>query len=291
MDYWLINEIFFNEELNKKSTYMHKDIDGQMKMGPIWDMDWSSGGEGQTYHTEQWATRYYSTNAQAQNWYKFLIQDPYFFMKAQERYWQIRDRQVADMMTEIDTSYELLKTSAKGNGERWGYRSDYKTYVDNLRNWFNSHLTWLDEQMATQDTLRDSLGYSASSRLTLTLTDTTGKQLQKDTAVHAPADGAASMGLPLQLTVQCGSNTDGIAALYVNGRRISETATQANSTVTVIVPADSLNAPAGEKNVLEIQIEKADGSINASRYVTVLAEAAVPNRPVDASALYRSLIK
>ena len=291
VDYWLINEIFFNEELNKKSTYMYKDIDGLMKMGPIWDMDWSSGGEGQTYHTEQWATRYYSTNAQAQNWYKFLIQDPYFFMKAQERYWQIRDRQVADMMTEIDTSYELLKTSAKGNGERWGYRSDYKTYVDNLRNWFNSHLTWLDEQMATQDTLRDSLGYSASSRLTLTLTDTTGKQLQKDTAVHAPADGAASMGLPLQLTVQCGSNTDGIAALYVNGRRISETATQANSTVTVIVPADSLNAPAGEKNVLEIQIEKADGSINASRYVTVLAEAVAPNRPVDASALYRSLIK
>ena len=291
VDYWLISEIFFNEEFNKKSTYMYKEVDELMKMGPIWDMDWSSGGEGQTYHTEQWATRYYSPNAQAQNWYKFLIQDPYFFMKAQERYWQIRDRQVADMMTEIDTSYELLKTSAKGNGERWGYRSDYKAYVDNLRNWFNSHLTWLDEQMATQDTLRDSLGYSASSRLTLTLTDTTGKQLQKDTAVHAPADGAASMGLPLQLTVQCGSNTDGIAALYVNGRRISETATQANSTVTVIVPADSLNAPAGEKNVLEIQIEKADGSINASRYVTVLAEAVAPNRPVDASALYRSLIK
>jgi hypothetical protein len=163
--------------------------------------------------------------------------------------------------------------------------------VDTLRNWLNTHLSWMDTQMTTQESLWTSLGYSASSRLTLTLTDTTGKQLQKDTAVHAPADGVASMGLPLQLTVQCGSNTDGVAALYVNGRRISETATQANSTITVVVPADSLNAPAGEKNVLEIQIEKADGSINASRYVTVLAEAVAPNRPVDASALYRSLIK
>ena len=291
VDYWLINEIFFNEELNKKSTYMHKDIDGLMKMGPIWDMDWSSGGEGQTYHTEQWATRYYSTNAQANNWYKYLIQDPWFFIKAQERYWEIRDDQVADMLAEIDSSYALLKTSAKANGERWGYGSDYKKYVDNLRNWFTSHLAWLDEQMATQDILRNSLGYSASSRLTLTLADTTGKALQKDTAVHAPADGVADKGLPLQLTIQGGSSTDGTAVLYINGRRISETATQANSTVTVVVPADSLTARAGEKNVLEVQIEKADGSINASSYVTVLAQAVAPSRSLSTAAVFRNLVK
>ena len=275
VDYWLINEIFFNEELNKKSTYMYKDIDGLMFMGPIWDMDWSSGGEGQTYHTEQWATRYYSTNAQANNWYKYLIQDPYFFLKAQERYWEIRNDQVADMMTEIDTSYELLKTSAKANGERWGYGSDYKKYVDNLRSWFTSHLAWLDEQMATQDALRDSLGYYPSSRLALTLTDAEGNALQKDNAAHAPADGIAAKGQPLKLSIQGGSDTNGVAALYVNGRRVSETATQANSTTVVDIPAEWLTAPVGEKNVLEIQIEKADGTINASRYVTVLAQAAL----------------
>jgi hypothetical protein len=260
-------------------------------MGPIWDMDWSSGGEGQTYITNEWATRHYSTNAQANSWYKFLIQDPYFFLNAQERYWQIRGAQVEDMLAEIDANYELLKESAAGNGKRRGYGSDYKKYVDNLRNWLNTHLKWMDEQMATQDSLRESLGYHASSRLALTLTDAEGKALAADTAEHAPANGVGAAGQSLKLSIQGGNDTNGIAALYVNGRRISETATQANSTVTVVVPADSLNAPAGEKNVLEIQIEKADGSINASRYVTVLAEAVVPNRPVDASVLYRSLIK
>lgn len=269
VDYWLINEIFFNEELNKKSTYMYKDIDGLMYMGPIWDMDWSSGGEGQTYHTEQWATRYYSTNAQANNWYKYLIQDPWFFMKAQERYWEIRNDQVADMMQEIDSNYELLKESAAGNGERWGYGSDYKKYVDNLRNWFNSHLKWLDEQMATQESLRNSLGYSASSRLVLSLADADGKALNADVAEVAPADGVAAKGQALRLTITGGNNTDGNAVLYVNGRRTSVTAITANSTIVVDVPADALTAKYGEKNVLEVQIEKADGTINASRYVTV----------------------
>ena len=271
IDYWLINEIFFNEELNKKSTYMYKDIDGLVFMGPIWDMDWSSGGEGQTYHTEQWATRYYSTNAQANNWYKFLIQDPYFFMKAQERYWEIRNVQVEAMLDELDSNEELLAISAKANGERWGYRSDYSKYVGDLRSWFDKHLTWLDAQMATQDSLRESLGYHASSRLALTLTDADGNDLAEDTAEVAPADGIAAVGQSLKLSIQGGNETNGVAALYVNGHRISETQTEANSTTIVDIPAESLTAPAGEKNVIEIQIEKPDGSINASRYVTVLA--------------------
>ena len=272
VDYWLISEIFFNEELNKKSTYMYKDIDGLMFMGPIWDMDWSSGGEGETYHTQQWATRYYSTNAQANSWYKYLIQDPYFFTKAQERYWEIRDEQVADMMAELDSNYELLKESAAANGERWGYSSDYKTYVDALRNWFTNHLTWLDAQMATQDTLRDSLGYDASSRLALSLTDAEGNALDADPAENAPADGVAAKGQSLKLAITGGDNTTGDAVLYVNGRRTSVTAINANTTITVDVPSSSLTAQMGEKNVLEVQIETADGSISASHYVTVTVD-------------------
>ena len=271
VDYWLINEIFFNEELNKKSTYMYKDIDGLMYMGPIWDMDWSSGGEGQTHITDEWATRHYSTNAQANSWYKFLIQDPYFIVKAQERYWQIRNDQVVDMLAELDSNYELLKESAAGNGKRWNYGSDYKKYVDNLRNWLNTHLNWMDTQMATQDSLRESLGYHASSRLALTLTDAEGKALAADTAAHAPANGVSAAGQLLKLTIK-GGDTTGNAVLYVNGRRTSVTPFTANSTVTVDVPGESLNARSGEKNVIEVQIEKADGTIDASRYVTVRAE-------------------
>ena len=272
VDYWLINEIFFNEELNKKSTYMYKDIDGLMKMGPIWDMDWSSGGEGQTYHTENWATRYYSANAQANSWYKFLIQDPWFFINAQQRYWEIRNAEVKDMLAELDRNEELLASSAAGNGKRWGYKSDYSEYVNKLRTWLNTHLSWMDEQMDTQDSLRDSLGYHPSGRLALSLSDAEDNALAADTAEKAPADGVAAKGLSLKLTVKGGNDTDGVAALYVNGRRISETATEANATTVVDVPADSLTAKFGEKNVLEIQIEKPDGTINASRYVTVRAE-------------------
>lgn len=277
VDYWLINEIFFNQEIAKKSTYMYKEIDGLMIMGPVWDMDWSSNGEGSTYHTNKWATQYFNENAQKDNWYKSLIQDPYFFVKAQERYWEIRDEQVVDMLEELESNYELLKESAASNGERWGYSSDFETYVDDLRTWFNEHLAWMDTQMATQESLRNSLGYSASSRLTLTLTDVNGNALAADNHEKAPADGVAGDGQPLKLTIRGGSNTTGNAVLYVNGRRTSVTPITANTTITVDVPGESLTAQVGEKNVLEVQIERSNGNVNASRYVTVLEAEPCPH--------------
>ena len=269
VDYWLISEIFFNEEINKKSTYMYKDIDGLMKMGPIWDMDWSSGGEGETYITNQWATIHYSTNAQASQWYKDLIQDPYFIVKAQERYWEIRNAQVADMLAELESNYALLKTSAEANGDLWGYTESYDDYVSNLRTWLTTHLSWMDTQMATQDSLQTSLGYHASSNLKLTLTDTLGSALAADTAEKAPADGVISDGESLTLTIQSQNGLSGTAVVYVNSIRTTEVSLGKNAAASVAIPADALTASSGEKDVIEVKIES-DGKISGCCFVTVL---------------------
>ncbi len=255
VDYWLINEIFFNEELNKKSTYMYKEIDELMKMGPIWDMDYSSGGEGQTYHTEQWATLYYSTNAQANQWYKDLIKDPYFLMKAQERYWEIRDAQVADMLQELEDSYELLKESAKANGERWSYGSSFESYVDSLRNWFNKHLTWLDAQMKTEDSLKVSLKYNADSNLVLALKNEKGNALTADTSENVPADYVLADGEDITLTV-----TGGTADVYVNSQKVAEDVAAGTA---VTIKAEDLTAEIGEKDIIEVK------SAKSSNFVTV----------------------
>ncbi len=252
VDYWLITEIFFNEEINKKSTYMYKEIDELMKMGPIWDMDYSSGGEGETYHTEQWATIYYNTKAQAEQWYKYLIKDPYFLMRAQERYWEIRDAEVEDMLQELDDSYELLKESAAAEFNVWHTGQSFKGYVDSLRTWFNNHLTWMDAQMATEDTLKSSLKYSADSSLVLTLADAEGNDLDADTAEQIPADYVLADGEDLTLTV---TGISGTANVFVNSRKVASNV--ANGTEVTIKAAD-LTAAVGEKDIIEVKASSAN---------------------------------
>ena len=163
VNYWLVTEIFYNEEINKKSTYMYKPVDEKMIMGPIWDMDWSSGAGGTSAGaTNQWATNYFNTGAQAKQWYKNLVKDPYFLMKAQERYWEIRNVEVQNMLNKIGIHMDYLKESGQADYEVWKAKSNrgtsFASDANNLKSWLNTHVTWMDGQMKTEDSIvSDSL--------------------------------------------------------------------------------------------------------------------------------------
>ena len=43
IDWWLVHELTGNgEPMHPKSSYMHKDKDGLLKAGPVWDFDWET---------------------------------------------------------------------------------------------------------------------------------------------------------------------------------------------------------------------------------------------------------
>ena len=90
-------------------------------MGPIWDMDWSSACMGDVKHTDKWQTLYFRANAQGQQWYKFLVQDPYYLALAQVRYQEVRDL-MEEMVREggtIDQQQEYLAESGADNDKLW----------------------------------------------------------------------------------------------------------------------------------------------------------------------------
>ncbi len=44
IDFYIVQEVMGQPEINWKSVYMYKSQDGKMKMGPVWDFDWSAMG-------------------------------------------------------------------------------------------------------------------------------------------------------------------------------------------------------------------------------------------------------
>lgn len=267
VDYWLINEIFFNEEIGKKSTYMYKEIDELMKMGPIWDMDWSSGGEGNTHSTNNWATLYFGINAQADNWYRDLVQDPYFLMSAQERYWEIRYEQLQDMLDSIDVHYEYLKESGAANSAVWTARQTFEADAAGLKQWMNAHVSWMDENMATESVFANSF-YTEEDNLKLGLKGAQGETLDADTAEKAPAYATVEQEKDLILTVQGTADISGTAEVYVNGRK-SGTIEVGTSEVRYTISADELTAAAGEKDIIEVKVRNSDNKVVAQNYITV----------------------
>ncbi len=184
VQFWLVQELFFNVDAMKKSTYMYKDSDEKFYMGPIWDMDWSSDslvsysqGSG-TYNT--WQTTKFSDSAQAKQWYKSIIKDPYFAVKAYELYKDMRD-EMESMVADggkIDTYQELLKESANANTDLW-YSGDgqkkFATQTARLKTYLTNRLSWLDSQFTSPEALAKSLGYASLGGITVDTADITAK--------------------------------------------------------------------------------------------------------------------
>ncbi len=185
VQFWLVNELFMNVDAMKKSTYLYKDIDGLFKMGPIWDMDWSSNslvsssqGSG-TYNT--WQTTKFSDSAQANQWYKSIIKDPYFAVKAYEWYTQMREKmgEIVAQNGTLDTYQTMLLESANANTTMWYSRENNKnfnTQTATLKTYLTNRLNWLDNQFKSPETLADSLGYKSAGGITVNAEDITTKE-------------------------------------------------------------------------------------------------------------------
>ncbi|MCI8489330.1 MAG: hypothetical protein HFJ04_03610 [Lachnospiraceae bacterium] len=273
VQYWLVNELFMNVDAMKKSTYMYKDIDGLFHMGPIWDMDWSSNslvsnsqGSG-TYNT--WQTTKFSDEAQANQWYKSIIKDPYFAVQAYELYQQMKeylDEIVAENGT-MDTYQELLLESANANADKWytssgnnnwgggwqgGNRQDktFTTQMTTLKTYLANRIDWLDTQFASPETLASSLGYAAAGGITVEEEDITIQE-----------SGAA--------TISAAVTDSSVAAVefLVNGVKTGSIAVE-DGTAVIEAPASALKA-ADSYNTIQVFGLNASGAVITSGNKTV----------------------
>ncbi len=183
----LVNNFIFveyamNWDSMKNSFFFYKDVDGLAKIGPQWDFDWCWGninmyGIDTNYPTDWHTTIEYFTNEQcyqSYQWNRLLVKDPYFLVRAYEKYEKIRPI-IEDMIKEgglIDQYEEYLTAAGEANDRRWGFTytndkyygwgarsQEFTASIASIRNFLKRRVEWLDTQFASLDSLSNSLGY------------------------------------------------------------------------------------------------------------------------------------
>lgn len=168
---FMVCELTMNWDSMKNSTFLYKDIEGPAYIGPVWDYDWAYGNINMyridTYVTDDWHTTNNSFTReqfyQSTQWNRYLIKDPYFLMKAYEKYKAIRSNELQDLINSLDYYKDLLAIDGTLNDKRWGYGGrngeKYPKAVQSLKNFIYDRVAWLDRQFADFETLVASLGY------------------------------------------------------------------------------------------------------------------------------------
>ena len=169
IEYFLLNELSNNVDAYRISTWLVKDKNEKLKMGPIWDFnlafgnaDYCSGGA-----TNVWAYRY---NERCPDdfwlvpfWWRRLLEDPAFVSQLKARWLELRSNEFSNalIVEKIEAYTETLTVSdgIKNNFEKWPVLGQYvwpnnfigETYdeeKDYLITWINNRLSWLDTEIS-----------------------------------------------------------------------------------------------------------------------------------------------
>lgn len=165
VDFFLLNELSANPDAYRLSTFMHKDRDGKLKMGPVWDFNIAWGNDYRS-NSQQWVYQYNQNYPgdlwQVHFWWPRLVEDPQFKAAVQIRWKQQRTSTFneANLEQRIEEyTKRLLESEAIArNFERWdilGVSVPFNSYVGQsyddeityLKTWISSRLQWLDKHI------------------------------------------------------------------------------------------------------------------------------------------------
>lgn len=168
VDFFILNELSNNVDAYRLSTFIHKDISGKLKMGPIWDFNLAFGNANYCNGdaVDKWMFKF---NDYCQGdlwkvpfWWKRLLEDDSFKAKIVTRWFDLRQNTLSnDSIFQLLNSFvEKLKISGSvdRNFQRWqildkwiwpnAYMgANYDEEIDYLSTWLLNRLQWIDSNI------------------------------------------------------------------------------------------------------------------------------------------------
>jgi hypothetical protein len=161
----LLNEFTKGGDIYTRSVYMHKDRDGLIKAGPVWDYNFTMGNL--TSDPETWQID--SGFAGSNDWFRILFVQPEFRVAAAARWVELRQGLLSDaqIIARIDAVSAPLINAGPRDIERWpvgegGFNfpggggddddeeepETWEGQIDVLKQWTIDRAAWIDVQIA-----------------------------------------------------------------------------------------------------------------------------------------------
>lgn len=169
VDFFLLTELANNVDGYRISTWLTKDKNEKLKMGPIWDFNlafgnanYCGGGQANVW-TYRFNERCPEDFWQVPFWWERLLEDPAFVLQLQERWETLRASTFAEgnILNKIDSYTAQMNTSGSitTNFDTWPVLglfvwpnnfigTSYPEEVDYLKDWISERLSWMDGAIA-----------------------------------------------------------------------------------------------------------------------------------------------
>ncbi len=145
MDYYIVQELMAQGEINWKSVYMSKTIDGKLKMGPIWDFDWSVNGPYMDDHKN-----YNIDNVEVlcsqNNFFANLYNGSNEFRTALSERFEEVELKLYEAIEQVRNEKELIAKATQRDELKWHITdpdADFEQCSDEVLDWVTRRLVWM----------------------------------------------------------------------------------------------------------------------------------------------------
>ncbi len=158
VDYFLINELCRNVDAYRLSTFLTKDKNGKLNMGPVWDMNigFDNGGR---IPLDDWVINY---NDHVEGdawmmpfWWPRLMEDPQFQTAVKARWQVLRGNvlSVGNLLSIVDNAANSLQVNGAvdRNYQIWSIAGgvNYDESISSLKSYLQERIDWMDNQINT----------------------------------------------------------------------------------------------------------------------------------------------
>lgn len=156
IDFMISNEIASNADGYQLSTYFHKDRNGKLRAGPIWDFNLTYGNDLFDYgfdrsHYDVW--QFANGDNQGPKFWTDLFNNPQFKCYLAKRWNELiqpgQPMNINSLNTYIDNTISYISAAAVRENEKWGTVPALEFEIIGLKSFLSNRITWITDHLGS----------------------------------------------------------------------------------------------------------------------------------------------
>lgn len=154
VDFMMIAEFSSNVDVYSLSTFFHKDRCGKLRAGPVWDYNLAFGYDAFGDRSKYNVWQFNNSDNNGPKFWKDLFDTDLFRCYMAKRWFELTEpgqplnyERVCSRIDEIDL---LIAEAIVRDNQRWNQMSQHSQYVNNMKNWIQQRINWLNSNIGSE---------------------------------------------------------------------------------------------------------------------------------------------
>ena len=159
IDFMIMVELTSNVDAYQLSTFFHKDRNGKLRAGPIWDYNLSFGYDQFGWRSSYDVWQFDNNDNTGPYFWKELFENGTFRCYLAKRWKQLTQQGGAfchqTVTSRIDQLDEMLGEAIERDNQRWGRMEYHDYYTADMKEWLALRISWLNQNIGDCEPCND----------------------------------------------------------------------------------------------------------------------------------------